>query len=68
MTLGQRIKSHRTELKLRQKDVCRRTKLSAGFYSDLENDNREPSAATLHALSKCFGVTMDQLFTGKANR
>ena len=65
MTLGERIKDCRIESRMKQGDVCRKAKISAGFYSDVENGKRSVSAETLHALAKAFGVSMDWLFTGK---
>ena len=68
MTLGQRIKDCRIERRMLQSDVCRKTKLSNSYYSDVENDKRGTSATTLHILAKVFGVSMDWLFTGKETK
>lgn len=64
MTFGQRIKSLRVARGWTQADVCRRTKLSGGFYSDVENGKRDVSAATLARLAREFGVSMDAVYAG----
>jgi transcriptional regulator with XRE-family HTH domain len=65
MKFGERIKGYRLAKRMTQAEVCRATKLSAGFFSDVENGKRSVSADTLFRLSKVFGVSMDRLYTGR---
>ena len=65
MKFGQRLKQYRLRAGLTQKQVYQRTKLSAGFLSDVENGKRSVSASTLKSLADVLGVTMDHLFTGR---
>lgn len=62
---GKRIKENRLRLGMTQSDLRKKTSLSAGFISDVENDKRQASAETLYLFSRALGMSMDELFTGK---
>lgn len=64
-SFGERIRQYRDRVGMTQRVLRKKTGLSAGFISDVENDKRHVSATTLHLLAKAFGVTMDELFSGK---
>lgn len=66
MTIGERIKLQRKNLKLTLKEVSQRTKLSTGNLSELENDKYAPSVASLVSLSKALNCSIDWLATGEA--
>lgn len=65
MTIGERIKLQRKNLKLTLKEVSQRTKLSTGNLSELENDKYSPSVASLVSLSKALDCSIDWLVTGE---
>lgn len=64
-TFGQRIKHNRARLNMTQRELRKKTGLSAGFISDLENGKRQASAINLELLAKALEVSMDDLFKGK---
>lgn len=47
------------------RDMAKGVGISVPFLSDLENNKRTPSAATLHRLARTLGVSMDYLWTGE---
>ena len=57
--IGKRIRQARRFRKMTQRDVREKAGLSAGFFSDLENDKRSCSALNLFRLAKALGRTMD---------
>lgn len=65
-SFGERIKAMRLANEMTQDELCRKTKLSKGFISDVENGKRSVSADTLHKLSQVLDESMDFLFTGKS--
>ncbi|MGH9753975.1 MAG: helix-turn-helix domain-containing protein [Blastocatellia bacterium] len=64
-TFGQRLRRLRTGMTLVQGKLCTAARISKGFLSDLERDNRAPSAETLHRLAQALRVSMDYLWTGR---
>lgn len=64
-TFGQRIKAMRLANEMTQEELCKKTGLSKGFLSDVENGKRSVSADTLRMLSKALDESMDYLFNGK---
>lgn len=67
-TLGGRLRAARESLNLTQDDLRRVTGLSKGFVSDLEHDNRNPSAATICLLSDALKVSVEWLVRGKRTK
>ena len=65
-TIGQRIKSRRISLGIKRKDICSMTGISSGNLSELENDNKCPSAQALISLSNALDCTTDWILTGRS--
>lgn len=63
--IGKRIKSRRTELKLKQLQIKDKTGISSGNLSDIENGKKLPSAQALIALSETLQCSIDWILTGK---
>lgn len=65
---GKRVHERRKAMGMTQAQLRRKTALSCGFISDVENEKRQVSAASLYLIAKALGVGMEELFTGKTNR
>ena len=63
--LGLRIAALRRGAGWSQAELARRLQVSPSAVGMYEQNRREPSAATLVALSRVFGVSTDYLLTGK---
>lgn len=63
---GNRVRDRRKHLGMTQAELRRKTSLSYGFISDVENAKRQVSAESLYLLARALGVGMEELFTGKA--
>ena len=63
--LGPRIAALRRGAGWSQAELARRLQVSPSAIGMYEQNRREPSAATLVALSQVFGVSTDYLLTGK---
>lgn len=61
MTLGNKIKDHREELKLTQQELAQRSRLAQSYISRVENDVFVPKATTLLALTVALGLPYDAL-------
>lgn len=61
MTLGQKIKKARTDANLTQKDLADSLSVTFQTVSKWENDTTEPDLATLRALAKLLGCTLEYL-------
>ncbi len=64
--LGPRIAALRRAAGLSQGELARQLQVSTSAVGMYEQGRREPSAETLVALARVFGVTVDYLLTGKA--
>jgi len=64
-TLGQRIAQYRREKSLTQEDLARTLNLSAQAVSKWENDQTCPDISLLPKLAEIFGITVDELLSGK---
>ena len=62
MAIGRQVRHHRKQQGLTIADLCRRTGLSAGMMSKIENGNTSPSLATLRSLSTALNVPVTALF------
>lgn len=60
--LGPRLRAVREAKGITLRESARRLGVSASFLSQLETGKSQPSVATLYALSRHLGVTIDQLF------
>ena len=63
-TFGQRVKFMREHWGWTQDDLRERTGFSKGFLSDLENDKRNASGASLLKMADVLGVPIDWLVRG----
>jgi len=64
ISIGERIKERRKELRLTQTDIKRECGISSGALSEIENGNRTPSVITFHMLAQVLDCSMDWLATG----
>ena len=62
--LGPRIATLRRSAGMSQGELARQLQVSASAVGMYEQGRREPSAETLVALARLFGVTVDYLLTG----
>ena len=65
MSLGQRIRNRRQELKLTQQQLAKALDLTSQHISVIEQDKRTPSLASLAKMAEELGVSVDYLITGK---
>ena len=63
--LGPRIAALRRGAGWSQAELARRLQVSPSAIGMYEQNRREPSAATIVAMSRVFGVSTDYLLTGK---
>lgn len=64
-TIGARIKQRRKELGLTQLQIKQETGISSGNMSDIENNNKLPSAPALISLSKVLNCSIDWILKGE---
>lgn len=60
--IGQKIKQLRLQLDLTQTELARRTELTKGYISQLENDLCSPSIATLQDILNVLGISLEEFF------
>lgn len=65
--LGARIAALRRAAGMNQSELARHLQVSPSAVGMYEQGRREPSAETLVAISRLFGVSVDYLLTGKAS-
>ncbi|MEG0769904.1 MAG: helix-turn-helix domain-containing protein [Ruthenibacterium sp.] len=65
MTIGERIRDRRKQLKLTQTAVIKATSMSSGNLSELENNKYNPSLQTLVLLRSVLQCSLDWLVTGE---
>lgn len=65
MTLGKRIAMFRKEKGLKQEELANLVNLSPQAISKWENDQTCPDISLLPELARIFGVTVDELLSGK---
>lgn len=63
-SVGERIKTRRTELGWTQEELCKKASISTGFLSDVENNKRSVSAVTLLGLARVLSLSLDYLMKG----
>lgn len=66
MSLGERIRSLRTERNMSQIDLAERLKVSRQSVSKWETDGATPDLDKLVSMSQIFGLTLDALIKGSA--
>lgn len=67
ITIGERIRSRRKELGLKQTDIKQSVGISSGNLSEIENGNRTPSMDTLYRLSQILKCSIDWIVTGNSS-
>jgi len=67
MTIGERLRARRKELRLTMNDIFAQENIKTGNLSELENDKYLPSVQTLISLSRALNCSIDWLLTGKEN-
>jgi transcriptional regulator with XRE-family HTH domain len=67
-TVGERIKSRRSELGWTQDVLAEKAGISKSFLSDLENSKRSVGADKLLDIARALGVSLDYLMTGEASQ
>lgn len=65
MSIGDRIKAKRLDLKLTQQDLSRELHATPQHISAIEQNKRLPSLAMLEKLAEQLGVTIDYIVTGR---
>ena len=65
MSLGQRLRKRRNDLKLTQQELAEALGLTPQHISAIEQDKRAPSLPFLAKLAQESGVTIDYLVVGK---
>lgn len=66
LILGSRVRERRAFHKLTLDQLAKRSSLSKGFLSLVENGLTQPGGASLMNIAKALGVTTDWLLTGEA--
>ena len=61
MTLGNRIKNRRKEMKLTQEELAEKTELSQGYISQLEKSGFDPTAPVIIKLAVALEMSADEL-------
>lgn len=65
--LGPRLKEIRTQSGTSLREVARQLNVSPSFLSQIENGKSQPSVATLYAIAKLLGVSVDVLFEAQGS-
>ena len=65
MTLGEKLKSYRTNKKISQEKVAELVGVSRQAVTKWENDQTVPTSNNLITLASIYGVSVDELVTGK---
>ena len=63
--LGERIRKRRQELGWTQEELSRKSGISKGFLSDVENGKRSVSAENLSEIAQVLGLSLDFLMKGE---
>ena len=64
-TLGKRIAALRREKGMKQDELAEKMQISPQAVSKWENDQTCPDISVLPTLAKLFGISVDELLTGK---
>jgi transcriptional regulator with XRE-family HTH domain len=67
MSIGERIKAKRLDLKLTQQSLSRELSITPQHISAIEQNKRLPSLGMLERLAEELGVTIDYLVTGRVS-
>lgn len=64
--IGKNIKTLRQRKKLSQEKLARLTGISLNTLTKIESGfTKSPSIQTIHKISKCLGISLDNLVEGK---
>jgi transcriptional regulator with XRE-family HTH domain len=66
-SLGERIKTLRTERGMTLAELGNKTNLSISYLSQIERDKTSPSLATLETIARCFNTGLRYLFDYNSN-
>lgn len=66
-TVGDRIREIREELRMNQDQLAERARLSKGFLSDVENNNRNIGSQNLLKIANVLGASVDYLLRGEVS-
>lgn len=66
LVLGARVRERRAFHKLTLEALAKKSGLTKGYLSLVENGKTEPGARSLGGIAKALGVTADWLLTGEA--
>ncbi len=66
LSIGERIKIRRLELRLTQTDIYEKCGIASGVLSRIENGKNVPSAIAFYKLSQVLECDMDWLATGNS--
>lgn len=64
-TVGQRLRLARENKHMQSKELAEKAGLSTGFISDIENNRRGMTVASLLALSTALDVTVEWIVRGR---
>lgn len=67
MSIGERIKKRRLDLRLTQTDIFEQCGIASGTLSRIENGINVPSIIIFHKLAQTLKCDMDWLATGKSS-
>lgn len=67
MSVGERIRDHRTAVRLSQEELAQRALASRPTLSHWETGRTLPDAQSLMILSQIFGASIDDLVLGDAD-
>ncbi|HJR86423.1 MAG TPA: cupin domain-containing protein [Acidimicrobiia bacterium] len=62
--IGDRLREERTKAGISQRELARRTRLSASLISQLESGQSKPSVGTLYAIVTELNVSLDRVIRG----
>lgn len=68
MSIGNRIRLMRRQLKLSQPDLAKRAGVGQSTISDLENDKKNTSAKNMESIAKVLGTSTTYLINGGENQ
>lgn len=62
LSIGQKIRQWRKEKALTLQDLAKKTNMTAGYISQIENDKSSPSITTLRKIARALGVRIIDFF------
>ena len=65
--VGERLRERRKEMGISVRELARRVSVSASLISQVENGKTSPSVGTLYAIVSEMDLSLDEVFSGKAD-